>query len=72
VTDDHATCPKCGRHQPLSSFARDASKASGRKSWCKLCDCEKSLAYYYRTLDESRAKRREYQRRRRAGVAGAA
>jgi hypothetical protein len=63
---DRATCPQCGEVKPLSEFARDATKSSGHKSWCRQCDAQKSLRYYYRTLDESRAKRREYQRRRRA------
>jgi hypothetical protein len=31
---------------PVDGFARDKSKANGRKSICKDCDRQKSRAYY--------------------------
>jgi hypothetical protein len=31
---------------PLSEFALDGSKASGRKSWCKACDRDKARRLY--------------------------
>ena len=40
------TCPRCGKAKPVSDFARDASKASGRKSHCKACDAAKSRRWY--------------------------
>jgi formate dehydrogenase maturation protein FdhE len=40
------TCPKCGETKPETGFAKDASKASGRKSHCKVCDCERARRYY--------------------------
>jgi hypothetical protein len=39
-------CPRCERVLPLVEFARDRSKASGHKSWCKACDRAKSKRYY--------------------------
>ena len=39
-------CPCCGEVRQLGEFARDKSKASGRKSWCKRCDSERALRYY--------------------------
>jgi len=44
-------CSRCGREKPLEEFARDASKASGFKSWCKACDKAKSRAYYERNRE---------------------
>jgi hypothetical protein len=43
---DIKRCPRCDRDLPQAEFARDASKASGHKSWCKACDREKSRRYY--------------------------
>ena len=37
---------------PLDEFARDASKASGYKSWCKACDNAKSRDYCERNRGE--------------------
>lgn len=39
-------CPRCGRDLPVEAFARDATKASGRKSACRECDAAKARAYY--------------------------
>ena len=36
------TCPKCGDQLPVEEFARDRSKASGYKGFCKACDNAKS------------------------------
>jgi hypothetical protein len=46
-----ATCYRCGTERPLDEFARDASKASGRKGLCKSCDNAKSADYYARNRD---------------------
>jgi hypothetical protein len=40
------TCSKCGEALRIREFARDRSKASGRKSHCKACDREKARRYY--------------------------
>jgi hypothetical protein len=47
-----ATCCRCGEERPLDKFARDASKASGRKSHCKPCDAARCRDYYARNRDE--------------------
>jgi hypothetical protein len=39
-------CTKCGDELRVEEFARDKTKASGRKSICKACDREKSRRYY--------------------------
>jgi hypothetical protein len=41
-------CPRCNRDLPVDAFARDGSKASGRKSHCRECDNDKSRRYYER------------------------
>jgi hypothetical protein len=40
------TCPRCDETKPETGFAKDATKASGRKSHCKACDREKARRYY--------------------------
>jgi hypothetical protein len=50
-------CPRCERVLPRSEFARDRSKASGRKSWCKTCDKAKSRRYYAANRERVLAKR---------------
>jgi hypothetical protein len=47
-----ATCYRCGEERPLEEFAKDASKASGRKGLCKPCDNAKSADYYARNRDK--------------------
>ena len=49
------TCPRCGEAKPVSAFARDRSKASGRKSHCKACDAAKSRRWY--AVPENRRKK---------------
>jgi hypothetical protein len=39
-------CPRCSQRRALDDFAVDRHKSSGRKSWCKRCDRERSRAYY--------------------------
>jgi hypothetical protein len=39
-------CHACGVRRPLSEWALDASKPSGRGSLCRVCDRERSRAYY--------------------------
>lgn len=35
------TCSCCGRTKPISEFAKDLTKVSGHRSWCKECEQEK-------------------------------
>jgi hypothetical protein len=62
LSPDAKTCAKCGQTRPLTEFAVDRSKASGRKSLCLACDRMKSRAYYVanreRKLDKLEARRR--------------
>jgi hypothetical protein len=44
--NDCRKCPKCGELRKIIEFARDRSKASGRKSHCKVCDNAKARRYY--------------------------
>jgi hypothetical protein len=60
-----ARCYKCEENRPLSEFAGDKWKASGRKSICKSCDRAKAKRYYLDNLTEGRLKRRDAGRRRR-------
>ena len=41
-------CSGCRQRLPVEAFSVDRSKPSGRKSRCKVCDREKSRAYYER------------------------
>ncbi len=43
---EEARCYRCAIPKPIDQFARDRSKASGRKSICKPCDTAKSATYY--------------------------
>jgi hypothetical protein len=53
-------CPRCERVLSAASFARDASKRDGLKSWCEVCDAERARAYYEanreRVLDRAAAR----------------
>jgi hypothetical protein len=49
------TCTKCGNELRIGEFARDESKASGRKSICRACDREKSRDYYERNRERKLA-----------------
>jgi hypothetical protein len=40
-------CYSCGGWWAPDRFAVDASKSSGRKSVCKVCDSKRSLEHYY-------------------------
>lgn len=31
-------CPQCGQTKPLAAFPRDRNRASGRFSWCHVCN----------------------------------
>lgn len=44
-------CYVCGLERPAEEFARDKSKASGRKSVCRECDSAKSRRYYEANKD---------------------
>jgi hypothetical protein len=64
-------CPRCGVERQLAEFARDGSKVSGRKSFCKACDREKAKRYYEANRErklaraaERNAARREAEGRR--------
>ena len=55
------TCSKCGEELPVEEFARDRTKASGYKGFCKACDNAKSRRYYEANRERklaSMAKRR--------------
>lgn len=43
-------CSCCQRHLPPQSFAKDASKGSGRKSLCRDCDNAKAKRYYVQRI----------------------
>lgn len=49
-------CPRCGERLALGAFAVDRSKASGHKSWCKVCDNARSLGYYSANREQVRAR----------------
>jgi len=54
-------CPGCGESRLVEVFARDSSRASGRKSRCKVCDRARARAFYVanreRVLERAAAKR---------------
>lgn len=50
-------CPKCGVIRAEDGFSIDRSKASGRKSHCKICDRQRAQAYHDTHKDELYAKR---------------
>jgi len=52
-------CSRCGVDKPLEQFAVDRSKRSGRKTWCRACDAERSIRYYQAHVEERRRKNRE-------------
>jgi len=60
-------CPRCGAERELEEFARDASKASGFKSFCKACDNEKSRRYYEANRERKLAKMAERREALRGG-----
>ena len=57
-------CTKCGDELPIEEFARDRTRASGRKSLCKACDRAKSKAYY----EANRERKLGYLARRNAAL----
>jgi len=61
--DTTRRCPKCGELRGLDEFAVDASKSSGRKSHCKVCDNAKARAYYARNRAPVLARVNERNRR---------
>jgi hypothetical protein len=73
---DEMRCYRCGETKPVEEFARDRSKASGRKSLCKACDNAKSKDYYAanreRVIERNTAarSRRAFFSRRVGGVGG--
>jgi hypothetical protein len=58
-------CPRCGKSQPISEFAVDRGKSSGRKSHCKSCDREKARRYYAEHRLEALAKQKAQKRAKR-------
>lgn len=38
------TCARCGVEKPFGSFGVDATAASGRRSWCRVCRSRPSRA----------------------------
>lgn len=51
-----ARCYRCEASKPLDQFARDRSKASGRKSICKSCDKAKGKRYYAENGERAKAR----------------
>ncbi len=49
--DERGTCSRCGENKPVTEFYGDRTKASGRRSICKVCDLEKSADYYARNAE---------------------
>jgi hypothetical protein len=39
-------CTQCGELKDASEFYGDRSKASGRRSMCRVCDLARSRLYY--------------------------
>lgn len=46
-------CKKCGQDKPLSEFSKDFRLKDNKRTWCKKCTSERSLAY-----DKNRKKER--------------
>lgn len=63
-------CPRCMAEHTADDFARDSSKASGRKSQCKECDNAKSRAYYEANRERVLARVKAQKRRAREERAG--
>lgn len=57
-----AICSRCGTPKPVGEFAIDRAKASGHKSWCKVCDNARSGSYYWRNRDRKLASAKARQR----------
>jgi hypothetical protein len=56
-------CPGCGRGLPLSGFPLDASRRTGRCTYCRECTNRRSADYYAR---QRREKLRKMEAKRRA------
>jgi hypothetical protein len=50
------TCPRCLKTLENAAFARDSSKASGFKSFCKACDNARLRRYYEENREARLAK----------------
>ena len=59
------SCSKCGESRDFFDFAKDSSKASGRKSHCKQCDAAKARRYY--AVEENRQRKHAYYIERKTG-----
>ena len=66
--ENAAICSRCGKRLSIEQFARDGSKASGHRSWCKQCEGEKGRRYYKANrarklaASNARAKRKRVER----------
>lgn len=56
MTPDVRPCSRCGELLPVDEFARDASKSSGRKGYCKACDAARCRDYYARSGEQKKAR----------------
>jgi hypothetical protein len=63
-------CSRCSQWVDRTELTRDASVGSGRKTWCRKCDRERSRGYYERAGREKGAAR--YQANREEILAQAA
>ena len=47
------TCPRCETEKALDCFGRNASRADGRQTYCRLCVKEYNRDYYTRTPERN-------------------
>jgi hypothetical protein len=57
MPDYPRVCPGCHVLTEESGFARDRSKTSGHRSYCRDCDRQRARAYYAAHRDELYAQR---------------
>lgn len=50
-------CPKCRTRKFPEAFARDATKSSGRKSICRVCDAARQAERYAQQREAARLER---------------
>ncbi len=53
-------CRLCKQHLPLNRFYKNTSKENGHDSVCKICDKERSKAYYYAHRNKVIQRHRSY------------
>lgn len=53
-------CTKCGEHQPLEDFHRDARKPDGRRADCRKCDNAAARRYHEQNREAALERKRRY------------